>query len=113
MPVLPVAPGTLTTGNDTFRSSSIILPDLRATWSAPPPGPQGTMYSMGRDGYLSSAAITAVVTTAATHASSTRRARPGTAVIIVLSSSRKPSIRRLGRAVMGPASGCDAQQQLA
>ena len=49
----PVAPGTLMTGNETLRSSSISLPALRATWSAPPPGPQGTMNSIGRDGYFS------------------------------------------------------------
>src|SRR6059058_2576659 len=55
MPVLPVAPGTLTTGKETLRSSSIILPDFRATWSDPPPGPHGTMNSIGRDGYFSCA----------------------------------------------------------
>src|SRR5436190_5449424 len=58
MPVLPVAPGTLTTVKETLRSSSIILPDLRATWSAPPPGPHGTINSIGRDGYFSCAAAT-------------------------------------------------------
>ena len=58
MPVLPVAPGELTTGNDTLRSSSISLPALRASWSAPPPGPHGTMNSIGRDGYFSCACAT-------------------------------------------------------
>src|SRR5258705_12897107 len=58
MPVLPVAPGELTTGKDTLRSSSISLPALRASWSAPPPGPHGTMNSIGRDGYFSCAGAT-------------------------------------------------------
>src|SRR6266853_2534120 len=55
MPVLPVAPGEFTTGQETLRSSSISLADFRASWSAPPPGPQGTMNSIGRDGYFSCA----------------------------------------------------------
>ena len=49
-PVWPVAPGTLMTGNDTFSSCSINLLAMRASWSAPPPGPQGTMKVIGRAG---------------------------------------------------------------
>src|SRR5205823_7632669 len=55
MPVLPVAPGEFTTGKETLRSSSMSLAAFRASWSAPPPGPQGTMNSIGRDGYFSCA----------------------------------------------------------
>src|ERR1700681_1886493 len=55
MPVLPVAPGEFTTGKETLRSSSMGLAAFRASWSAPPPGPQGTMNSIGRDVYFSCA----------------------------------------------------------
>src|SRR5688572_24301575 len=50
MPVLPVAPGTLRIGIETLSSGSISLLTRRASWSAPPPGPQGTMNSTGREG---------------------------------------------------------------
>src|SRR6476469_6677567 len=86
MPVFPVAPGTLTTGKDTLRSSSIILPDLRATWSAPPPGPHGTMNSIGRDGYFSWAIATDAAT-ATTPARNTLAAHQGHLTILICSSS--------------------------
>ena len=50
MPVPPVAPGTFTAGTDTLSSGSSSRATLRASWSAPPPGPKGTMNSTGRDG---------------------------------------------------------------
>ena len=55
MPVLPVAPGTLTTGSETFSSSSSSFAIFRPVWSEPPPGPHGTIISIGRDGYTSCA----------------------------------------------------------
>jgi len=45
----------LITGKGTLRIFSNSTPDFRASWSAPPPGPQGTTYSMARAGYLSCA----------------------------------------------------------
>jgi hypothetical protein len=47
MPVLPVAPGTFTTGICWSMMPSIAAPAERATWSAPPPGPNGTTRSTG------------------------------------------------------------------
>ena len=47
MPVMPVAPGTLITGTEALKSSDMILPAVRASTSAPPPGPQGTMKLIG------------------------------------------------------------------
>gem|GEM_PF-3996192 len=49
----PVAPATLMAGMATASSFSAMLPSFRANWSAPPPAPQGTMKSMGRDGNFS------------------------------------------------------------
>src|SRR5687768_14927174 len=51
IPVLPVAPGMLRIGIETLSSGSMSLLTRRASWSAPPPGPQGTMNSTGRLGY--------------------------------------------------------------
>src|ERR1700735_5139228 len=55
MPVCPVAPGTLSTGSETPRSSDMILPEVRASKSAPPPGPHGTMKLIGWSGYFACA----------------------------------------------------------
>src|SRR5262245_12125511 len=57
MPVPPVAPGTFSTGIPWPRFGSSSLLTSRASWSAPPPGPHGTMSSIGRDGYFSCAAL--------------------------------------------------------
>src|SRR5690348_4367145 len=55
MPVAPVAPGTFTTGSEVLSSGSTSFAVRRASWSAPPPGPHGTITSIGREGNLSSA----------------------------------------------------------
>src|SRR5258708_26433577 len=61
MPVCPVAPGTLITGSETPRSSDMILPAVRASKSAPPPGPHGTMKLIGWSGYLACARVSVAV----------------------------------------------------
>src|SRR6185503_11432766 len=68
MPVAPVAPGVLITGNDVPSIGSASFAVRRASWSAPPPGPQGTMISMGRDGYFSCAGAIDATSAAATAA---------------------------------------------
>src|SRR5688572_21237848 len=65
-PVWPVAPATLITGSETLSCFSIPGASLRASWSAPPPGPQGTMNSIGRDGYFSCAHAPAAAASAST-----------------------------------------------
>src|SRR5262245_13235599 len=68
------------TGIDTLSFGSRSLASLRATWSAPPPGPHGTMNSTGLEGNSSAATILEAILerpTAKTAASETRRLNIG------------------------------------
>src|SRR6185312_4302346 len=85
----------------------MILPALRATWSAPPPGPHGTMNSTGRDGYLSCASA-AHVTSAATHAARKYAARCGQTANFM----SPPSSMSMGRRSLRSALARDSQQKL-
>ena len=50
MPTMPSAPGTLITGSETPSPVSMIFDEVRASRSAPPPAPQGTMKLIGWSG---------------------------------------------------------------
>jgi hypothetical protein len=52
-PITPVAPGAFSTAIVPPRSLSNQRATMRPTVSAPPPGPQGTIISIGRAGNLS------------------------------------------------------------
>src|SRR5882757_7929478 len=51
VPMMPLAPGRLSITTDCLVFSSIRLPIRRAVMSPEPPGPNGTMILIGRDGY--------------------------------------------------------------
>src|SRR4051794_32832608 len=50
VPMMPLAPGRLSMMTACFVFSSICLPISRAVISPEPPGPNGTMIRIGRDG---------------------------------------------------------------
>ena len=51
VPMMPLAPGRLSMTTACLVFSSICLPIRRAVMSPDPPGPNGTMILIGRDGY--------------------------------------------------------------
>jgi len=50
VPMIPLAPGRLSMTTGCLVLSSICLPIRRAVMSPEPPGPNGTMILIGRDG---------------------------------------------------------------
>src|SRR4051794_41868428 len=56
--MMPLAPGRLSMTTACLVFSSICLPIRRAVMSPEPPGPNGTMILIGRDGYWAACAGT-------------------------------------------------------
>src|ERR1700704_1392749 len=54
--MMPLAPGRLSTTTACLVFSSICLPIRRAEMSPEPPGPNGTMILIGREGYCAACA---------------------------------------------------------
>ena len=100
------APATLTTGMPWPTIGSISLLTRRASWSAPPPGPHGTINSIGRSGYSARAGAAPKDAAAATneHSPTVRRIERMSSSLARHRSGRadRAVCRRLVRRFMSP-----------